>query len=229
MYICTIIPARSGSKSIKNKNIRLLNGKPLIKYSIEYSLSCKYVNRTIVSTDSKEYAKMAVSFGAEIPFIRPKKLAQDDSTDLEVLIHAIDKLENMNGQKIDIVILLYPTSPLRPRHLIKKGIELFNKFPTATSIRSVTVAREHPYRMWEKKGNFIEGFIKDSHEPFNKPRQKLPLLFWQTGDMNMIKRDTIVNGSVTGNHVLPLVIDAKYVVDIDEELDFIKATRMINN
>ena len=109
MNIYSIIPARGGSKSIPQKNIRLLNGIPLINYSIKYSQNCSLISRTVVSTDSDKIAKIALNCGAEVPFMRPKDLAQDETQDYPVLIHALNVLEKMHKTQIDLIVLLRPT------------------------------------------------------------------------------------------------------------------------
>ena len=113
MTIVAIIPARGGSKSIPDKNIKDLAGKPLIAHSIERALECKSIDRTIVSTDSKKIAEIAKKYGAEAPFIRPEELASDTTPMLPVLQHAVHHLEENEKYPIDIVILLDPTSPFR--------------------------------------------------------------------------------------------------------------------
>tara|TARA_Y100000590_G_scaffold466645_1_gene642739 strand:+ start:1949 stop:2665 length:717 start_codon:yes stop_codon:yes gene_type:complete len=227
--IYTVIPARGGSKSIPRKNIKLLNGHPLIKYSIDYSKQSSLVSRTIVSTDDKEIAGIAKELGAEVPFMRPRILSGDLVTDYPVMLHALEELERIFSEKIDIIILLRPTSPLRPQNLIEQGIELLQKNPRASSVRAVTLAKEHPYRQWNKqKEGYIEGYsneISDKLEPYNIPRQQLPETFFQTGDIEIIRRETLIQGSVSGERVLPLIIDSDGVYDIDSQRDFELAER----
>ena len=120
-----IIPARGGSKGIKNKNLRKVLTKPLIYYTIRDALSYKDIYKTIVSTDSVEIAEVAKKCGAEVPFIRPKKLAKDNTPMLEVLKHALLKCEQKYSIKIQGIVLLDPTSPLRTRGDIKAMINIF--------------------------------------------------------------------------------------------------------
>ena len=223
MRILSVIPARGGSKSLPKKNILPLNGKPLLCYSIDYSLQSKLVNKTIVSTDSEEIANIAQSCGAEVPFIRPTELAQDNTRDYPVLRHALDFFEN-KGIMYDSYILLRPTSPLRPTGLIEQAISILKKNKDATSVRSVAKIKEHPYRAWKLKtdGSMI-GFINNVSEPYNIPRQELPELYFQTGDIEVIRRETLLNGSISGNNVYPLIINHGAMVDIDHISDFKKA------
>jgi len=229
MNIITVIPARGGSKSIPKKNIRILNGKPLLCYSIEYSLKSKIVNKTIVSTDSIEIAEISKEHGAEVPFIRPSELAQDDTPDYPVFKHALNFLEDYYQTIIDIIILLRPTSPLRPAGLIERGIELVNKCSEWTSLRSVTITNEHPFRQWVQKGEYIQGYETNTHEPYNLERQKLPRVFFQTGDIEIINRKTLIDGSISGKNVIPLIINHEEMFDIDYEKDFFEAENKILN
>jgi len=180
MNIYTVIPARGGSKSIPQKNIKLLNGKPLIEYSIKYSLACPLVNHTIVSTDSPEIAEIAKACGAEVPFLRPSEFSGDLVPDYPVLAHALKELEEATNKRIDLIVLLRPTSPLRPVKLIEKGIQLMINFPNASSVRSVTKSTEHPYRQWKLDGDHMIGYANEINEAYNIPRQKLPSVYFQT-------------------------------------------------
>tara|TARA_B110000003_G_scaffold100452_1_gene102735 strand:+ start:2030 stop:2740 length:711 start_codon:yes stop_codon:yes gene_type:complete len=228
LNIYTVIPARGGSKSIPRKNIKLLNGNPLIKYSIDYSKSSNLVSRTIVSTDDDEIAEIAKNLGAEVPFMRPKDLGGDLVQDYPVILHALNAMEKIYKEKIDIIVLLRPTSPLRPAGLIEVGINLLTKNPAATSVRAVALSKEHPYRQWNLKKGFITGFsneLVNDKEPYNLPRQELQKVFFQTGDIEIISRKALKNGSISGNHILPLIIDADKVYDIDSHRDFELAER----
>jgi CMP-N,N'-diacetyllegionaminic acid synthase len=231
MNIVTVIPARGGSKSIPRKNIIQLGGHPLIKYSIDYSIKCDLIARTIVSTDDEEIASISKLLGAEVPFIRPFNLAQDETPDFPVLLHALHEIESMSEDIIDVMVLLRPTSPLRPQGLIEKGISLLSDNPDATSVRAVAKTKEHPFRQWVKNNEYIDGFIKDdvTHEPFNIPRQFLPDLYFQTGDIEIVRRKTIIDGSVSGSRVVPLFIDSEQVNDIDHIKDLKIAERKIIN
>ena len=217
-----IIPARIGSKSIPKKNIKLLNNKPLIIYSIEYALKSNIVDKVIVSTDSDEIAAIAKKAGAEVPFIRPKNLALDNVQDFPVALHALEKIEDITNEKFDYIIWLRPTSPFRPEGLIEKGIEAMGKNPEATSLRAVTICSEHPYRQWIKEGDFINGIFNDD-ELYNWPRQKLPEVYYQTGDIEIVRRNTLLKGSITGNKVLPILINRDELLDIDDESDWERA------
>ena len=229
MNILSVIPARSGSKSLKDKNIKILNGKPLIYYSINYSLKSTLVTDTVVSTDSKKYSDIATSLGAECPFLRPKSISGDLIQDFDVISHSLREMENLKGYVYDFIILLRPTSPLRPNGLIEKGIDLLINDLEATSVRAMCKCSQHPYRNWKlEKDGSVRSFFS-LHEPFNLPRQLLPDSFFQTGDIEIIRRSTILEGSVSGGKVLPILIDSDSFVDIDNLNDFEKALKILND
>lgn len=120
-----IIPARGGSKGLPGKNIKPLNGKPLIAYAVEAALQSKNIDRVIVSTDDDEIAKIAKEYGAEIPFMRPAFLASDNAKAVDNYIYTIGRLEKESGQKIDCFVVLQPTSPLRIAEDIDGAVDLF--------------------------------------------------------------------------------------------------------
>jgi CMP-N,N'-diacetyllegionaminic acid synthase len=225
IQVVTIIPARSGSKSLPNKNILPLNGIPLVCHTIRYSLKSELVAKTIVSTDSQEIAVISEQCGAIVPFIRPSEFAQDNTRDYPVIRHALDYFE-AQGQVFDLYVLLRPTSPLRPPDLIEQAIDILSTYPEATSVRSVAKIKEHPYRTWKKNyDGSISGFIINEKEPYNIPRQELPPLYFQTGDIEVIRRSTIIAESVSGKCVYPLIIEHIQMIDIDNQADLLQAER----
>jgi CMP-N,N'-diacetyllegionaminic acid synthase len=131
-----IIPARSGSKGLPGKNIRQLIDKPLIAWSIEQALACKYISEVIVSTDSQEIADIAIAYGAKVPFLRPAYLAEDHSTTSDVLIHVIEELRKQN-EVYEYLFLLEPTSPLREIKDIDLAFKTLLNTPNAKSIVGV--------------------------------------------------------------------------------------------
>lgn len=221
--VIAVVPARGGSKSIPRKNIRPLNGVPLLAYSIEAGLSAGLVDRVIVSTDDREIAEVARSFGAEVPFLRPDCLAGDATPDLPVFQHVLDWLHTHEGTVPDIVVQLRPTSPLRPPDCIDRAIDLLRSHPTADSVRGVVRTSQNPYKMWriQPDGAMAPLLAGEGVEPFNSPRQELPTTYWQTGHVDAIRTATILRQrSMTGSRILPLVIDPAYTCDIDDERDW---------
>lgn len=150
MNVLAVIPARSGSKSVVNKNIRDFNGKPMLAHSIEHAKASKYINRIILSTDSQEYALIGQEYGAEIPFIRPEEYATDDALDIDVFYHCLKFLEEKEGYKADVVVQLRPTYPIRDVEDIDNMIEILLNNKEIDSVRSIASATEIPYKMWRR-------------------------------------------------------------------------------
>ena len=220
-----IITARGGSKSIPNKNIKKINGKPLIYYSIATSLKSKLIDRTIMSTDSSKILALGKKFNCEVPFLRPKKIAKDKSTDFEVFKHLSNWLKR-NDKRPSYYVHLRPTHPIRNYKIIDLAIKKLIEKKNYDSLRSLSVSKETPFKTWIKKNKGIVPIvkfkkIKDSH---SIPRQILPKTYWQNGYVDIIKDTTITKKrSISGNKVLPFEINQKsFDIDYVEELDFIK-------
>lgn len=223
--VLAIIPARGGSKGIPRKNIRNFAGYPLIAYSIAAGLQSERVTRVIVSTDDEEIASVARQFGAETPFLRPAELAQDQSTDLPLFEQALQWLRENEGYVPDAVVQLRPTSPIRPVSLVDDAVRMLLDTPDADCVRGVVSSGQNPYKMWQidpDSGRMspllkVEGIA----EPYNAPRQALPPAYWQTGHIDAIRTRTILEKhSLTGDVILPLIIDSRYTVDIDNLSDW---------
>lgn len=222
--VLAIIPARGGSKSIPRKNVRLFAGHPLLAFSIAAALQAETVTRTIISTDDEEMAQIARSLGAEAPFIRPAEHAQDNTLDLPVFEHALTWLAKHEGYKPDIVVQLRPTSPLRPRGLVDEAVQLLLKNPKADSARGVVPSGQNPYKMWRVDTDGVMQpllKVKGIAEPYNAPRQQLPAAFWQTGHVDAIRSSVILKKhSMSGDVILPVMVDPAYTVDIDTMSDW---------
>ena len=229
--VLALIPARGGSKGIPGKNIREFAGYPLIAYSIAAGLQAEQVTRVIVSTDNPEIAHMAKEYGAEVPFLRPDELAQDQTPDLPVFEHALEWLKAYENYEPDLVVQLRPTSPIRPKGLVDEAIELLVEHPEADSVRGVVPAGQNPYKMWQIKQDGqlapllnVEGI----QEPYNAPRQILPAAYWQTGHIDVIRPEVILKkGSMSGEVVFPVWIDPAFTVDIDTLQDWDRYERVV--
>ncbi len=230
--VLAIIPARGGSKGIPRKNIRLMAGYPLIAYSIAAGLAAEVVRRVIVSTDDEEIAQIARQFGADVPFLRPAECAQDRTPDLPVFQHALNWLRENEDYQPDIVIQLRPTSPFRRVWHINQAVYRLVENPAADSIRAVCVPFQNPFKMWRIGGDgFMHPLMEtEFKEPYNMPRQELPEVYWQTGYVDAAWADTILTkNSMTGDFILPLVINPSEFVDIDSLDDWQRAERMLQS
>lgn len=230
--VLALIPARGGSKSIPRKNIRPLAGHPLIAYSIAAGRAAAYVSRVIVSSDDPEIAEVSRRYGAETPFLRPQEHSQDSTPDLPVFQHALRWLEENEGYRPDIVVQLRPTSPFRRVSHIDGAAGCLIEHPEADAVRTVCIPFQNPYKMWRigPDGRLQPLMATEFAEPYNMPRQALPEVYWQTGYVDAARTDTIlVQGSMTGRHILPLVIDPSEWIDIDSPDDWRRAERLLES
>lgn len=226
--VLAIIPARSGSKSVKDKNIRIMNGKPMLAYSIEQALKSSKIDRVIVSTDSQKYQAIAKEYGAEVPFLRPADISQDASLDIEVFQHALHWLQENEGYCADICVHLRPTHPIRDPFDIDKMISILEAYPELDSVRSVSPAKQTPYKMWlfpDDTSNQMCSLVScDVPEAYNAPRQKLPKVYMQNACIDAVRSNTILDkGSMTGDRIGGYKMD--YDFDVDTEEEFLNAEK----
>ena len=176
--VLAIIPARAGSKGLKNKNIKLLNGKPLIAYTIMQAKKSELISKIVVSTDSDEIATISKQYGAEVPFIRPKEFSYDNSLTYDVVQHCIDFF-NDRQDIYDIILLLQPTTPFRPFTTIDKAIEILLNDKSFDSVVSVVdVDGNHPNRMKIIKDGKLLNYVNQGFEDM-RPRKELSQVYMQ--------------------------------------------------
>ena len=225
MNIIAVIPARSGSKGVPDKNIKLLAGKPLIAYSIAVAKKSKLINRTIVSTDSKKYASLAKEYGAEVPFLRPAELAGDISTDYEFVKHLLDWLKSNENCQPDYLVHLRPVVPLRDSRIIDSAIEAFINNTEATSLRSAHEMSETAYKKFEIEGNYFKAVGSDSFEldALNEPRQKYFKTYDPNGYVDVLKTSFVLSeNKIHGNRVMPLITPMSYEIDAEEDFEYLE-------
>ena len=215
-----IIPARGGSKGIKNKNIAQLGGKPLIVYSIEAAQTSRCLTRCIVSTDSEEIADICRASGADVPYLRPAELAQDDTPTLPVIRHALMKLVG----DFNAVMILQPTSPFRNSDDIDTAIEMLVAHPEADSVISVVkVGDNHPARM----KRIQDGWLVDpsfAEQVEGQRRQDLPELYLRNGAIYLTRTEVITEqNSLKGHRSLAYIMPELRSINIDSEIDLLLA------
>lgn len=221
-----IIPARSGSKGLKDKNIALLNGKPLLAYSIEASIKSNIFDKILVSTDSIEYADIAKQFGAEVPFLRSEENSSDLASTWNVVKEVLTLLTE-NGESYDTVCVLQPTSPLRTSEDIINGYQAFVK-KRANFIVGVTEMDHSPLWSNELPDDLsLKDFITD--DVFNKARQQLPTYYRINGAIYIIKVEHLLtNNKLYDKKTFAYVMDKMNSVDIDDEFDMVLAKTLID-
>ena len=228
MKYIALICARGGSKGLSRKNIKPLNGIPLIGWSIKVAKKIEKVSRVIVSTDSEEIANIALEYGAEVPFMRPKELALDDSPEWLVWRHAITYLESQQGERIDNLVVLPATAPLRSIKDVNSCIDEFEK-GDVDSIITVSEAKRNPY--FNMTTNDDKGYssIVINNDGVSR-RQDAPKVFDMTTVAYVVKSEFIkkYNGVFEGK-VRSVCIPEERAIDIDTMLDFKIAEYLISS
>ena len=221
-----LIPARAGSKGIKDKNIIDLKGKPLIAYSIDAALKSKYIDRVVVSTDGEDIAAVAKEWGADVPFLRPDYLASDTAKTIDAVLHCIEALKKA-GDSYDYLVLLQPTQPLRQSFHIDEAIEKMLDLD-ANSLVSVSKVKEHPVliRTIGEDGK-LQNLLNCSS---TVRRQDFPDFYRVNGAIYINKIDENLNETTSLNdNIIPYEMAHEYDVDIDELLDLKIAELMLED
>ncbi|MBR4470670.1 MAG: acylneuraminate cytidylyltransferase family protein [Erysipelotrichaceae bacterium] len=212
-----IIPARSGSKGLKDKNIRLLNGKPLLAYTIEAALKSKCFDTVMVSTDSKKYARIAKEYGAEVPFLRNENTSQDSTSPWDVMKEVLDMYKEL-GQEFDTFCLLQPTSPLRNAKDIRNAyMELEEKKANAVVSMCELECSMHLVNTLPKNLS-MKGFI--SNEQYNKRRQDIKPYYRFNGAIYISKVKTFYKHmNIYDDKCYAYIMDRNRSYDIDDKDD----------
>jgi len=219
--VLAVIPARGGSKGLKNKNIKVIAGKPLISWTIDAALKSKYIDKVIVSTDSKEIEKISKEYGASVPFLRPKELAKDDTSSIDVMLHAIEHFPEYK-----IVIMLQPTSPLRECSHIDKAFDFFLK-SNLNSCVSVTKDIKPPFWSFSMNSRMkLTTLFPNKEIPLR--RQEIESTYHLNGAiyistfLNLKKYKTFILEGTSGYEM-----SIESSVDIDDINDFNLASRLL--
>lgn len=217
--ILALIPARGGSKGIKNKNITDLCGKPLISYTIEAGKQSSYIDDVVVTTDSQAIATVAKQYGANVPFLRPAELASDTSKSIDAVLHAIRTLSDM-GNDFDLLILLQPTSPLRTASDIDHAIETFFK-QKAESLVSVSPVSDSPVLIRQIADNGQLSKILSCNSTVR--RQDMKPFYVVNGSIYINYVSDITESTSFNDNLYGYIMNADHSVDIDEPNDLLYA------
>ncbi|MGB5746237.1 MAG: acylneuraminate cytidylyltransferase family protein [Desulfobacterales bacterium] len=228
--IVALIPARSGSKRVPDKNIRPLAGHPLIAYSIAAALQSRIFKAVIVSTDSDRYADIARHYGAQVPFLRPAQIAGDTSPDIEWIEHTLTQLRN-NGQDYEYFSILRPTSPFRLPETIRRAWEEFRTQNGVDSLRAVEKCRQHPGKMWVVRGNRMMPLLPmgPAAQPWHSSQYpSLPEVYVQNASLEIAKTRVIFEEkTIAGNVLMPFFTKDFEGFDVNNEYDWQLAEHMV--
>jgi CMP-N,N'-diacetyllegionaminic acid synthase len=222
MKIIGLIPARGGSKRLPGKNIKTLAGKPLIAYTIEAALKARHLDKVIVSTDNEDIKNISLSYGAEVPFIRPEELSGDKVSDLPVMQHALGFLSD-DRCKADAIVYLRPTSPFKTSGVIDEVVEKFWQ-TKAEVVRTISPVEGvfHPYWMFTRgEDGTVQPFIEGIEIRKYYQSQLLPKAFRISGLVDLFSDKAIVRGNIFDNaNTSSVIVEPAMAIDIDTALDF---------
>lgn len=230
MNILGVITARGGSRGIAGKNIKVLGNKPLIAYTIEATKKSKLLSRTIVSTDDAEIAGVCREYEAEVPFMRPQELAQDDTPHVPVMQHAIDFMEKRDGITFDYAVIFQPTSPFRTVDDIDGTIEKLIETGADSAVAICEWTDTNPFKAKRLEGDRVLPYFEAET---STQRQDLPRMYKRSGAVYAIKRDTIMEGTLPhdlyGRTTVGYEVPVERSIDIDTPLDWVKAEYMLRD
>ena len=221
--IVALIPARSGSKRVPDKNIRPLAGHPLIAYTVAAALSSKIFSDVIVSTDSEHYAEIVKYYGAEVPFLRPAELAGDQSPDIKWLQYTLSRLQEA-GRSYDCFSILRPTSPFRMPATIQRAWQEFSAQTGVDSLRAVEKCTQHPGKMWVVRGNRMMPLLPlgPAEQPWHSSQYpSLPEIYVQNASLEIAwSRVVLTDRTIAGNVVMPFFTTGYEGFDVNNEYDW---------
>ncbi len=230
LSIVALIPARSGSKRVTGKNIRLLEGHPLIAYTIAAALRSRVFDSILVSTDSGEYADIARYYGAEVPFLRPDEFAGDNSPDIEWVEYTLKRLRDL-GRNYDCFSILRPTSPFRQADTICRAWQEFLEEPGVDALRAVEKCQQHPGKMWVVRGKRIMPLLplSPSVQPWHStPYQSLPEVYVQNASLEIACTRVVFEGrTIAGNTLVPFFTRDYEGFDVNQPLDWQMAEEIV--
>ena len=226
MNILTIIPARSGSKGLPDKNSKILGNKPLIVYTIEQALKSSLLGKIIVSTDDYSIVEIAKKMGVSLPFLRPKVLSSDTASSISVVQHAVDFMEKQ-GEYFDAVCLLQPTSPFRENGFIDKAILTFTQKKSDALVSVLQVPQQfNPHWVFESNQN-DQLYIATGDKEIIKRRQDLPKAFFRDGSIYLTKIEVVKKGSFFGESLCYIENNPDLYVNIDTLEDWNRAEKIL--
>jgi CMP-N-acetylneuraminic acid synthetase len=227
MRVLGLVPARGGSKGVARKNIRLLGGKPLLRYTAESALGARRLARVVLTTDDAEIARIGADCGLEVPFLRPASLATDETPMIPVVHHALDTL-GAAGDEFDAVCLLQPTNPFRRSEDIDGAIQLLDSTGSDSVISFVDAGERHPARMKyiDPDGRVVDPPFAEASE--GQRRQDLPKIYLREGSIYVTRTAVLMQGSFKGRDCRGWIVPDERACNIDTPFDLFIAEQILS-
>jgi len=230
MKIIALVPARSGSKRVIDKNIRDLKGKPLMAYTIEIARRSKVFDKVILCTDSENYAAIGKKYGAEVPYTRDTINSEEDSPDILWIFEALNYLDE-NKIQFDAICILRPTSPFRTTKMLIRAVSIFIKDKNYDSLRAVQKVSEHPGKMWREYNSQLLPLLpfSENNIPWHSNQtNKLPEVFVQNASLELVWKNVVKQTkTISGTKIKAFVTEGYEGFDINSELDFLMAETLL--
>lgn len=224
------IPARSGSKRVPDKNIKLLNHHPLLAYTVSAAVESGIYDSIICATDSERYADIARYYGAEVPFLRSANISEDKSPDIEWVVWLLEKLKTI-GRNYEIFSILRPTSPFRLPQTIQRAWDIFINDPFADSLRAIEKCKQHPGKMWVIRGKHMLPLLPytNGNTPWHSSQYAaLPEIYAQDASLEIAwSRVALEKNSIAGETIIPFVSQGLEGYDINNFEDWWTAERLV--
>jgi N-acylneuraminate cytidylyltransferase len=228
--IVALVPARGGSKRVPRKNIRLLDGHPLLSYTLAAARESGVFSDVVVSTDDPVIAETSMRYGGSVPFLRPAEMAGDHARDIEWIAFTLRRLAS-EGDEYDAFSILRPTSPFRKAATIVRAWSQFGERYDVDSLRAVEKCSQHPGKMWRLDGNLMRPLLEGGSptEPWHStPYQALPTVYVQNASLEMAwTRVVYETGTIAGTRVLPFFTEGDEGFDINDEYDWWRAEELV--
>ncbi|HEY2943300.1 MAG TPA: acylneuraminate cytidylyltransferase family protein [Vicinamibacteria bacterium] len=225
-----LVPARAGSKRVRNKNVRELAGHPLLAYTLHAARESGLFAAVVVSTESPDIAAVAARYGGEVPFLRPEEMAGDVSPDIEWVDYTLRRLREA-GRDYDCFSLLRPTSPFRRPDTIQRAWNRFRECADADSIRAVEKCRQHPMKMWVVEDDRLQPLIPGgpADVPWHStPYQALPVVYAQNASLEIAWSRVVFEGrTIAGRVIAPFFTEGVEGFDINDRFDWIAAEHLL--
>ena len=230
--VIALIPARSGSERIKNKNIMNFYKHPLLAYTINSAINAKIFDKVFVSTDMYKYAKIAKYYGADVDFLRPKRYSKATSPDFEWVKYTLEKFEKMK-KTFTHFFILRPTNPFRNEKTIVNAWNIFKKFKKTESLRAVSLAKNHPGKMWLVKSKRIfplQNYKIKGQPSYNNQFKVLPRIYMQNASLEISKTNVIKKyKTISGKHIIPFYSGSHESIDINYNHDILNIQSLIKS
>jgi CMP-N,N'-diacetyllegionaminic acid synthase len=223
--VWALIPARMGSKGVPDKNIMQLAGHPLLAYSIAAAIQSNSISRVIVTTDSEEYAEIAIEYGAEVPFLRPKSISGDRATDLQFFQHAVTWFREHEGLVPEYYAHLRPTTPIRKPNVIDQAVNIFIN-SDYSALRSAHKMSDTSYKTFEVENDKLKMLCDGGFniEPTTLPRQAFPVTYNPNGYIDIVRTSMLDKGLIHGDSVRAYITDICYEIDEIDDFLFLEVT-----